>query len=224
DKLPIPVDRRETELCGEFRDLSAGAVGQRIFQNEQTGRPDLGGGLDPARHLTGGSRFEDLKTHMPAFSGCLDAFICEPREWSVRVHQHRDPLFAWQEFLKELQPLASKVARLVGETRYISAGAAEARHQTCTYGVADGREYDGYGRGRCLRRLRRERPESRNQQLGQPFWTSHLGGGWMTRSLAERHNAHQHSAYASRSQRDEEQAAEAPSQSRSAGSSFSERF
>src|SRR4029453_6246639 len=48
----------------------------------------------------------------------------------------------------------------------------------------------------------------------------HLGGGWMTRSLAERHNAHQHSAYASRSQRDEEQAAEAVSQSRSAGSSF----
>jgi hypothetical protein len=45
-------------------------------------------------------------------------------------------------------------------------------------------------------------------------------GGVADGSLAERHDAHQDNAYAGRFQRDEEQAAEAVSHSRSAGSSF----
>src|SRR3989442_7077791 len=42
----------------------------------------------------------------------------------------------------------------------------------------------------------------------------HLGGGRLPGSLAERHDAHQHSAYARRFQRDEEQASEAASHGR----------
>src|SRR3989442_4852351 len=44
----------------------------------------------------------------------------------------------------------------------------------------------------------------------------HLGGGRLPGSLAERHDAHQHGAYARRFQRDEEQAAEAVSHDRRA--------
>src|SRR5436309_1384562 len=42
----------------------------------------------------------------------------------------------------------------------------------------------------------------------------HLGEGRLPGSLADRHDAHQHSAYAGRFQRDEEQAAEAVSHGR----------
>jgi hypothetical protein len=69
----------------------------------------------------------------------------------------------------------------------------------------------------CLLRLgaerRKKQTENENDREPDPPH-GHLGGGWLPGSLAERHDAHQQSAYAGRFQRDEEQASEAVSQGR----------
>jgi hypothetical protein len=70
--------------------------------------------------------------------------------------------FAWDNVLEELEALALKVPRLIGQARDIPAGVAEALDQASAHGIAEVGEHDRDSRGRRLQGLRRERTESRN--------------------------------------------------------------
>src|SRR5262249_5338002 len=112
-----------------------------------------------------GSHFEHRKMNMSVFGGCLGFLERQLRERRVRVEQHGNFVFTGDELLKKLQPFALNVPRLVGEAGDISAGPGEARDDTCTERVADGREYDWDGRSCCLCRLRSEGPKSGDQHV-----------------------------------------------------------
>jgi hypothetical protein len=87
------------------------------------------------------------------------------RKRRFRVQQYCDSFIAWDELLQDLQPLAADVARLGAHPGDVGAGSAQACDQSRADRVPDGREYDRDRRGCGLRRLCRERPHPRDQQV-----------------------------------------------------------
>ena len=101
-KLSASVHDGQPCRYGALSHLPTSTHQQCIFQREDTSCSSLRGGFDAGQDLIGACCFEHLDRLFRRDSRRLELPQCQRRERRIRIHQHCDGPFTWEEIVEEL--------------------------------------------------------------------------------------------------------------------------
>src|SRR6185369_868034 len=151
--------------------MARSAICRRVLASNASSRvmrpaaPTVGGGIHTGHNLIGVSCFEHLDRLRGLRSRRVELAQRLRRERRIRIHQHCDSSFAWDELMQDLESLAHYIACFRCDTGDVSAWPTQAIDQSSSNGIANTRKYNRYRAGCGLCCLCGECSESSNQHV-----------------------------------------------------------